>query len=78
VEHPTTLGRMVNLAALLEASGDLNACEELNYRAHRGLVRVLGIDHPDTLSSLLNLGGILMDQWKYDAAKKSLSQVLEV
>jgi hypothetical protein len=49
-EHPNTLASMLNLAQMLQAEGDLAGAERLYRLALEGRNRVLGADHPDTLT----------------------------
>jgi hypothetical protein len=39
---------------------------------------VLGKEHPDTLTSMNNLAGILRDQGKYEQAEEMLRQALRL
>ena len=40
--------------------------------------KVLGPEHPDTLTSMNNLAEVLTDQGKYEAAEEMHRQVLEL
>ena len=46
---------MNNLAILLKGKGDIAGAEELYRRALEGRERILGPEHPDTLTSVYNL-----------------------
>ena len=42
----------------------------MNRRALEGYEKVLGKEHPATLTSVNNLAGVLQDQGKYEEAEK--------
>ena len=61
----------------LVAQGKLEEAEVLFRRALEGYERVLGVDHPDTLNSVNNLGGLLMKQGKLEEAEVLFRRALE-
>jgi hypothetical protein len=50
---------MNNLALVLQAQGNLEEARLLHVEALEGRRRVLGSDHPSTLTSMLNLGTLM-------------------
>ena len=54
-----TLDSLVMLALVLRGQGKYEAAEEMNRRALDGHEKVLGRDHPDTLTSVSNLASVL-------------------
>ena len=61
---------MNNLAALLDSQGKYDEAEPI-YRQTLALSeKVLGKEHPNTLSSMNNLAVLLKNQGRYDEAKK--------
>jgi tetratricopeptide (TPR) repeat protein len=61
---------------LLE-SGDLEKAERLHRDALAKRTRVLGVEHPDTLTSMANLGIIFLAQGKAAESQKMLGSTLE-
>jgi len=53
-EHPNTLTSVNNLAGLYQAQGRYGDAEPLYQRARAGYEKVLGLEHPDTLSTQLD------------------------
>ncbi|KAG1671285.1 hypothetical protein FOA52_010856 [Chlamydomonas sp. UWO 241] len=79
-EHPDTLISENNLAmllqdqgshlaALLKTQGDLGEAEALARQELAGCEKVLGAEHPDTLTSVDSLAMLLKDQGKLDEAE---------
>ncbi|KAJ3295359.1 Kinesin light chain 3 [Borealophlyctis nickersoniae] len=66
VEHATWLS---SLAGLFMDQGKYDEAEPLCVDSLEIFRRVLGKDHPDTLSSIDNLAGLYMDQGKYGKAE---------
>ncbi|KAF3389938.1 Nephrocystin-3 [Talaromyces pinophilus] len=58
-----------NAASFAWAKWNLVAAEKMAVRAMRVREKVLGIDHPDTLTSINNLGSVLRSQGKYGEAE---------
>jgi hypothetical protein len=50
-DHPDTLWTMSNLAAIRRDLGDLKGAHDLHEQALAGLRRMLGDDHPHTLTT---------------------------
>jgi nucleoside phosphorylase len=57
-------------ASVLQDQGKYEAAEEMNRRAMAGCEKVLGVDHPDTLTSVSDLASVLQDQGKFEAAEE--------
>ncbi|KAI1330264.1 Tetratricopeptide repeat-domain-containing protein [Xylariaceae sp. FL0255] len=61
---------MDNLASVLDSQGKYEEAEKM-HRQTLGLgEKVLGREHPDTLTSMNNLALVLRSQGKYDEAQK--------
>jgi tetratricopeptide (TPR) repeat protein len=60
-EHPHMLSARNNLAAVLEAQGDLGRARELYEEVLEARTRLLGAQHPDTLSTNDALTGVVRD-----------------
>ena len=54
--------------------GNYDEAEKLNRQALEGREKELGVQHPDTLTSVSNLADVLQDQRKYDEAEKLKSR----
>ena len=65
------------LALVLRGQGKYEAAEEMNRRALKGREKVLGVKHPDTLTSVSNLAGVFRDQGKYKAAEEMNRRALK-
>jgi tetratricopeptide (TPR) repeat protein len=65
------------LALLLMDKGDLAAAEPLYRRALEGRERVLGPEHPQTLTSVNNLAGLLESKGDLAAAEPMYRRALE-
>ncbi|OCL04340.1 hypothetical protein AOQ84DRAFT_277133, partial [Glonium stellatum] len=59
-----------DLALVLESQGKYEAAEEMHRRALNGYKKVLGKEHPGTLTSVNNLASVLGSQGKYEAAEE--------
>ncbi len=62
---------------LNERHGQLREVEALYRRASETYERVLGAEHPDTLTTLNNLAGLYQDQGKYEEAQELYERVRE-
>jgi len=62
---------------LSERHGQLREVEALYRRASETYERVLGAEHPDTLTTLNNLAGLYQDQGKYEKAQELYERVRE-
>jgi tetratricopeptide (TPR) repeat protein len=62
-----------NLALVLQIQGKYEEAEEMNRRALARRETVLGVDHPNTLTSVNNLATVLSDQGKYEQAQEDES-----
>jgi hypothetical protein len=51
------------------ARAEYEQAEEMNQRVLAGREKVLGVDHPDTLTSVSYLASVLRDQGKYEQAE---------
>ncbi|KAL8818580.1 MAG: hypothetical protein Q9223_002805, partial [Gallowayella weberi] len=67
-EHPFTLNRMSELAAILAQRGNLSSAEALSRRSLDGLGKALGSDHPDCLRAARRLADYICLQQRYDDA----------
>jgi tetratricopeptide (TPR) repeat protein len=63
---------------VLRDQGKYEAAEEMHQRALELKERVLGPEHPSTLTSMYNLAGVLRDQGKYEAAEEMHRRALEL
>jgi len=77
-EHPDTLMSMNNLAATLQAQGELEGARKIQEQVLEIMRRVLGAEHPDTLTSMNNLALTLQVQGDLEGARKIHEQVLEI
>ncbi|OBT60492.1 hypothetical protein VE03_10079 [Pseudogymnoascus sp. 23342-1-I1] len=91
VEHPDTLtsvsnvgwvlekqGNVSQLGWVLEKQGKYEEAEAMQRRALEGREKVLGVEHPDTLTSVSQLGSVLEKQGKYEEAEAmNIGWVLE-
>jgi tetratricopeptide (TPR) repeat protein len=75
-DHPATLTRVNNLAALLKAKADYAVAEPLYQRALAGSEKALGPDHPDTLLGVHNLAALLRAKGDLAAAEPLFRQDL--
>jgi tetratricopeptide (TPR) repeat protein len=67
---------MNNLASLLQSQGKSDEAEPMYRQALALREKVLGKEHPDTLTSMNNLAGLLEGQGKYDEAEPIYRQTL--
>jgi tetratricopeptide (TPR) repeat protein len=65
------------LAACLEALGDFSGARKLQDQVLDARRRLLGVDHPDTLSAMSSLAATLSDQGDLPGARKLEEQVLD-
>jgi hypothetical protein len=68
---------MNNLAVTLRAQGDLEGARKLHEEVLNARTRILGGDHPDTLTAMSNLAVTLGDQGDLGGACKLHEQVLD-
>jgi hypothetical protein len=68
---------MGNLASTLRAMGDHAGAKKLEEQVLEQSTRILGPDHPDTLTSMGNLALTLWNMGDHAGAKKLQEQVLE-
>jgi len=68
---------MNNLALLLESKGDYAGAQPLYERALEASERVLGAEHPSTLTSVNNLAGLLESKGDYAGAQPLYERALE-
>jgi Tfp pilus assembly protein PilF len=66
-----------NLALLLESKGEYAVAEALYRRALEASERVLGPEHPNTLSSVNNLAGLMESKGEYAEAEALYRRALE-
>ncbi|MEO5376095.1 MAG: tetratricopeptide repeat protein, partial [Alphaproteobacteria bacterium] len=69
---------MHNLAGTLRSQGDLAGARALQEQALAVRRRVLGVEHPDTLTSMSNLAETLRSQGDLAGARALEEQVLAV
>jgi tetratricopeptide (TPR) repeat protein len=62
---------------VLQDQGKYEAAEAMNRRALEGSEKVLGKDHPSTLTSVSNLASVLQGQGKYEAVEAMNRRALE-
>jgi len=69
VQHLNTLNSVRNLEGVVWYQGKCSEAEALNRRGLEGREKELGVQHPDTLTSVSNLADVLQDQahsvWSY-------------
>jgi tetratricopeptide (TPR) repeat protein len=75
-EHPDTLGKVNDLAFLLQRRGDDAGAETLHRRALEARERVLGPEHIDTFRSLHNLSMIVCGKGNSKEAIRMMDRVL--
>ncbi len=75
-DHPDTLVATSNLAATLQALGDLKGARDLGERLLGAARRVLGPDHPDTLVATSNLATTLQALGDLQGARLLAEQAL--
>jgi tetratricopeptide (TPR) repeat protein len=71
------LPSLTRVAQMLFKEGKYSTSEVLYRRALEGYERVLGVDHPDTLFSVNNLGSLLKKQGKLEEAEVLYRRTLE-
>ena len=75
-DHPYTLNRMSDLAAILAQNDNLSSAEALSRRCLDGLEQTLGNDHPDCLKAARRLADYICLQQRYDDAILRHKQIL--
>ncbi|KAI8686582.1 NACHT domain-containing protein [Fusarium keratoplasticum] len=66
-----------NLGLVLQYQGKYEEAEPMNRRALEGYEKVLGREHPHTLTSVSNLGLVLQYQGKYEEAEQMSRRAVE-
>jgi tetratricopeptide (TPR) repeat protein/cellulose biosynthesis protein BcsQ len=74
---PKLAASMNNLATTLKAQGDLVGARKLEEQVLETWIRLLGMDHPDTLKAMSNLAETLYGQGDLAGTRKLQEQVLE-
>src|ERR1700733_10974193 len=69
---------MGNLAATYRQQGRLNEAEKLQVDVMELMKRLLGAEHPDTLTSMANLATTYMRQGRWNEAEKLQVNVMEL
>ena len=69
---------MNNLAVLFKSQGKYEAAEPLYIETLRLRKKVLGAEHPETLSSMNNLAVLFKSQGKYEAAEPLYIEMLRL
>ena len=77
-EHPLTTDSLNNLAALLQAQGELGGARPLFERALAVREKALGPEHPGTAVSLNNLANLLQDLGDLPGARPLLERALTI
>ena len=67
-----------NFAQVLKENGDLKNAEQLNVQVMDMRKKLLGAEHPDTLSSMANLARIYWDQGRWNEAEQLQVQVMDM
>jgi Flp pilus assembly protein TadD len=67
---------MNNLASVLDNQGKYKEAEAITRQTLAQREKVLGPEHPDTLTSMNNLASVLDNQGKYKEAKTMSRQTL--
>ncbi|KAI8680532.1 NACHT domain-containing protein [Fusarium keratoplasticum] len=68
---------LTNIGRYRQMRGRYEEAEQMNRRALEGREKVLGREHPDTLTSIHNLGWVLRSQGKYEEAEQMNRRALE-
>ena len=68
---------MANLASTYQSQGRWKEAEELEVQAMETEKRVLGQEHPDTLTSIANLASTFWTQGRWKEAEELFVQVIE-
>ncbi|KAF8536533.1 hypothetical protein BDD12DRAFT_781369 [Trichophaea hybrida] len=77
-DSPVTSSLLYRMAAsVLADKGKYEQAEQMNRRALEGREKVLGPDHPDTMTSVNNLAQVLQSQGKCEQAEQMNRRVLE-
>ncbi|KAI4193680.1 MAG: hypothetical protein LQ350_008211 [Teloschistes chrysophthalmus] len=66
-----------NAAWYAAEQGSYDNAEQMNRRALDGYEKVLGKEHPETLTSVSNLASVLQDQGKYEEAERMNRRALD-
>ncbi|KAK4237112.1 kinesin light chain [Achaetomium macrosporum] len=89
-DHPDTLTSMGNLASTyrnqgrwedaekLDVQGRWEEAEKLQVQVMKTFKTKFGVDHPDTLTSMVNLAATLWNQGRWEEAEKLEVQVMEM
>jgi tetratricopeptide (TPR) repeat protein len=62
---------------VVSRQGTYEEAESMHRRALEGYEKVLGVEHPDTLTSVSQLGTVLERQGKYEEAESMYRRALE-
>ena len=73
----TAIDSLSLLASVLQDQGKYETAEEINRRALQGREKVLGVEHPDTLSSVNDLASVLRYQGIYQIAEEMNRRALQ-
>ncbi|KAL9611598.1 MAG: hypothetical protein Q9167_003756 [Letrouitia subvulpina] len=76
-QHPFTLNRISDLAAILARTGHLASAEAISRRALDGLEQALGTDHPDSLKAACRLADYIRFQKRFEDASLRLKRILK-
>lgn len=76
-QHPFTLNRMSDLAAIFARTDSLPSAEAMGRRALDGLEQALGTDHPDSLKAASRLADYIRLQKRFEDASLRLKQILK-
>src|SRR5271155_2136506 len=68
---------ITDLSRLLHAQGRWNEAEELKVQVMETSLRVLGAEHPDTLTSMASLASTFWNQGRWKEAEELEAQVME-
>ena len=67
-----------NFIHVLDEIGDWKHAEQLGVKVWEKRKKLLGVEHPDTLTSMENLASTYSSQEKWDEAEKLEVQVLDI
>jgi predicted RNA-binding protein Jag len=70
--------KWVNFALVLSENGDLNNAEQLEFEVMEMRKKLLGAEHPDTLTAIGNLASTYMHQGRWNEAEQLEVQVMNM
>jgi hypothetical protein len=70
--------KWINFALVLGENGDFNNAEQLEVQVMDMRKKLLGAEHPETLSSMANLASTYRDQGRWNEAEKLEVQVMDM